>query len=56
MHDAAIMCLGGAALLHYAWVVDDAKCIVVTRICVSVCLCVCVCLWLHAYTIARTGM
>ena len=28
-------------LLHFAWVVDDAKCIVVTRICVSVCLCVC---------------
>jgi len=28
-------------LLHFAWVVDDAKCIVVTRVCVSVCLCVC---------------
>jgi len=28
--------------LHFAWVVDDAKCIVVTR--VSVCVCVCVCL------------
>jgi len=25
-------------LLHFAWVVDDAKCIVVTRVCVSVCL------------------
>jgi len=24
--------------LHFAWVVDDAKCIVVTRVCVSVCL------------------
>jgi len=23
--------------LHFAWVVDDAKCIVVTRVCVSVC-------------------
>jgi len=25
-------------LLHFAWVVDDAKCILVTRVCVSVCL------------------
>ena len=25
-------------LLDFAWVVDDAKCIVVTRVCVSVCL------------------
>jgi len=25
--------------LHFAWVVDDAKCIVVTRVCVSVCVC-----------------
>ena len=25
------------ASLHFAWVVDDAKCIVVTRVCVSVC-------------------
>ena len=31
-------------LLHFAWVVDDAKCIVVTRVCVSVCVCLCVCL------------
>jgi len=23
---------------HFAWVVDDAKCIVVTRVCVSICL------------------
>jgi len=30
----------GKLLLHFAWVVDDAKCIVVT--CVCVCLCVCV--------------
>ena len=28
-------------LLRFAWVVDDAKCIVVTRVCVSVCLSVC---------------
>jgi len=27
-----------SALLHFASVVDDAKCIVVTRVCVSVCL------------------
>ena len=39
-------------LLHFAWVVDDAKCIVFTRICV----CLSVCLQLHAYTIARTRM
>ena len=32
-------------LLHFAWVVDDAKCIVVTRVCVCVCMCVSVCLW-----------
>jgi len=29
-------------LLHFARVVDYAKCVVVTRVCVSVCLCVCV--------------
>jgi len=40
--------------LHFAWVVDDAKCIVVTRVCVSVCLCLCP--RPHAYTIARTRM
>ena len=34
--------------LHFAWVIDDAKCIVVTRVCVSVCP------RPHAYTIART--
>ena len=28
-------------LLHFARVVDDAKCIVVTRVCVSVCVSVC---------------
>jgi len=26
-------------IIHFAWVVDDAKCIVVTRVCQSVCLC-----------------
>jgi len=26
-----------STLLHFAWVVDDAKCILVTRVCVSVC-------------------
>ena len=26
-------------LLHFARVADDAKCIVVTRVCVSVCVC-----------------
>jgi len=39
-------------LLHFAWVVDDAKCIVVTRVCVSVC----VCLRTYAHTTARTRM
>ena len=28
-------------LLHFAWVVDDAKCIEVTRVCVCVCVSVC---------------
>ena len=44
--------------LHFARVVDDAKCIVVTRVCVCVCLsvCLCVCPRPHAYTIARTQM
>jgi len=28
-------------LLHFAWVVDDAKCIVVMRVCVCVCVSVC---------------
>jgi len=31
-------------LLHFAWVVDDAKCIVVTRVCVSICLSAAACL------------
>jgi len=31
----------GILYLHFAWVVDDAKCIVVTRVCVSVCVSVC---------------
>jgi len=29
---------GVSLLLHFAWVVDDAKCIVVTCVCLSVCL------------------
>ena len=29
-------------MLHFAWVVDDAKRTVVTRVCVSVCVYVCV--------------
>jgi len=41
-------------LLHFAWVVDHEKCIVVTRICVSVSLRVYP--QPHAYTIARTRM
>jgi len=43
-----------SGFLRFAWVVDDAKCIVVTRVCVCVCLCVCP--RSHAYTIARTRM
>ena len=31
-----------AQLLHFAWVEDHEKCIVVTRVCVCVCVCVCV--------------
>ena len=42
--------------LHFAWVVDDAKCIVVTRVCVSVCLCLSVCPRPYAHTTARTRM
>jgi len=34
--------------------IDDAKCIGVTRVCVSVCLCVCP--RPHAHTIVRTRM
>jgi len=47
-------------LLHFAWVVDDAKCIVVTRVCVCLCVClsvgVCVCPRPYAHTTARTRM
>jgi len=39
-------------LLHFAWVIDDAKCIVVTRVCV----CLSVCPRLHVHIIARTRM
>ena len=35
-------------LLHFAWVVDDAKYIVVMHVCVSVCLSVCLCVCLSA--------
>ena len=37
----AVSVNGPVFLLHFAWVVDDAKCIVVTRVCVSVCVSVC---------------
>ena len=43
--------------LHFAWVVDNAKCIVVTLVCVCVCVCVwcvCVCPRPYVHTIART--
>jgi len=40
--------------LHFAWVVDNEKCIVVTRVCVCVCLSVCP--RPYAHTIARTRM
>ena len=40
--------LSVTTLLHFAWVVDDAKCIAVTRVCVSVCLSVCLSIWLSA--------
>jgi len=40
--------------LHVAWVVDDAKCIVVTAACV--CLCLRVCHSPHSHTTARTRM
>ena len=36
-------CLQFVFWLHFAWVVDDAKCIVVTRVCVSVCVCLSAC-------------
>jgi len=44
--------------LHFTSVVDDAKCIVVTRVCVSVCLsvCLCGCPRPYAHTTARTRM
>jgi len=43
-------CCTVALLLHFAWVVDDAKCIVVTRVCVCMCVClsVCLCVYLSA--------
>jgi len=39
MHDSS----STTVLLHFAWVIDDAKCIVVTRVCLSVCLSVAIC-------------
>jgi len=42
------------SLLHFAWVVDDAKSIVVTLVCMSVCLSVCP--RPYAHTNARTLM
>jgi len=33
----SILRLFSSSLLHFAWVVDDAKCLVVTRVCVYVC-------------------
>jgi len=35
-------------LLHFAWVVDDAKCIVVMHVCVSLSVCLSVCLCVSA--------
>jgi len=39
--DHPFVCPG---LLHFAWVIDDVKCIVVTPVCVCVCVCLSVCL------------
>ena len=41
-------CTCVSLLLHFASVVDDAKCIVVTRVCVSVRMCVCLSVCLSA--------
>jgi len=41
-------------LLHFAWVEDHEKCIVVTYVCL--CVYVSVCPRPHAYSIARTRM
>jgi len=38
-------------LLHFARVVDDAKCIVVTRICLCVSVCLCDCPWPYTPTL-----
>ena len=40
-HEVAAVDNSQQLLLHFACVVDDAKCIVVTRVCVYVCLSVC---------------
>jgi len=49
---------GSYCFLHFAWVVHDAKCIVVTRVCVCVCVYVClsVCPRPYAHTTAWTRM
>jgi len=39
-------------LLYFAWVVDDAKCILVTRVCLYVCVCLCVCPRPHLIMVA----
>jgi len=51
-YTAGIAATGDAvgAWLHFAWVVDDPKCIVVTHVCL------CVCLRPHVHTTAQTGM
>jgi len=41
---AVLLLVVDMTFLHFAWVVDDAKCIVVTHICVSVCLSAAACL------------
>jgi len=40
-YDASNCLVLSIILWHFAWVVDDAKCIVVMHVCVSVCLSVC---------------
>ena len=49
LHVMMLYLLDKYCSLHFAWVVDDTKCIVVTHVCVSVCVCVgvCVCLFVR---------
>jgi len=44
LHVVALATPPSSSSLHFAWVVDDAKCIVVTRVCVSVSLSATACL------------